>query len=384
MTNRYAWSTIFRAGRYAAIGGAVMAGLEFTRTRASVGGSTIDALLWLGMLTVHWIIGVVPLAFGLAWIESHARAGSWSGLAYFGAWSVGVPAGVLLLTLHQILFEMNISLRAVGFELSWQQMALYVTWPLAFWGGLGYVVHAWMERREDSARRLHHAQIERVATEKRLADLELGSIRAQFEPHFMLSALSALESLYTRDRAVAERALDALIDFVRTSLLRLRRPVGTVADECALAWRYATGLLGSFEGATAVTLSVENDVSDMLVPPGMLLAFVHPILAGADAQTALVITAAREIRGVRLKLQADGFCEKSHDWAVSLQGLERRLVAIWGAAVHVDASVHGTTRLIGVLLPDARIAAPSSPEPAAGFANHQGLRHGGDDDACSQ
>jgi hypothetical protein len=352
-----------RIVRYATMGGALVTALEFARTRALLSGSAVETLQWLAILFTHWTIASLAFATALAWLDRHDDGAVAPSATYFVAWIVGVGGGVALLTLHHTIFGTGISRRAVGFDMPWHDVALNAVWPLAFWGALACCVHASRARRALGDTRLHEAQIARLAAEQRLAELELGSLRAQIEPQFMLAAVKSLEPLYAENRVVADRALDALIEFLRTSLQRLRQPVGTVADECALAWRYATGVLAALDGPGRVTLSVTMDAADVPLPPGTLLSFVQPMLAEADASATLEIGAVRSWGGVCLRLRGDGFCATSREWTATLTELEERLVRVFGTGAQVRASPPGpAAREVELLLSDVRSAATA---PAA-------------------
>src|SRR5262249_28099620 len=150
-----------------------------------------------------------------------------------------------------------------------------------------------------------------------------------------LAAVAALEPLYESDREAADRALDALIDFLRMSLAGLRRAHGTVADECTLAAHYARAVLARFGAADTVSRSIAPDIGDWFVPPGMLLPFMQHMLAGAARRAQVAIAAVRDWTGLALHITAQSMPASPCGWRADLAMLGRELRAVWGAEVEV-------------------------------------------------
>jgi hypothetical protein len=354
-------SATARMAAYAIAGGGLVATLEFARTRASV-PADFPALAWLGRLFVHWTLGVLPLAAGLVWLESRAPASGSDGPRHVAAWLAGVAIGVALLALEAARGEARIDVLATGAPMRWQDRALYVSWPLAFWGFVGCCVHAVIGRRAQGESRRHAAHVAKIEAERGLAEHRLAAIRAQIEPEFVLDAVTALQPLYASDRAAAERALDALIDFLRASLVRLRRPHGNIAEECALAASYAATLLSAAGGMQAVRVDVARDVADAEVAPGLLLPLVQHLLVDPERCASASLAATRTWDGIDLRLVAvvDGGTPPA--WLDHLPRLEGRLMMTAGPRARAAGVVGGATRAIVVQWPlgprDVSLAAP--------------------------
>lgn len=68
-------------------------------------------------------------------------------------------------------------------------------------------------------------QAEALATlqaEKVRSELRLGVLQAQVEPHFLFNTLASVRALVRQDPVQAEATLDALVDYLRASIPRLR------------------------------------------------------------------------------------------------------------------------------------------------------------------
>jgi hypothetical protein len=286
---------------YTLIGGGVLAALEFVQTRV-VAPPEMPAMAWLARLALHWCIGVAPLAAALARLDARRARGAFGAGGYLAAWTVGVIAGVALLTLEGARGDARIDVAATGFAMAWQDRALYVAWPLAFWGGLGCMLHAVAWRRDRGELELHAATIERLEAERNHALRTAAAMRARLEPRFVLDAVSTLQPLYARDAACADQALDALIDFLRASLVRLRRSRSALDDECALAARYASVLLAAAGRGHAVRVAVGRDVGGCDVAPGTLLPFVQRLVAEPARCAWLSIVAGRTGNAIDVRM----------------------------------------------------------------------------------
>ncbi len=72
--------------------------------------------------------------------------------------------------------------------------------------------------REDRGRR----EILALRAHKQQADLRLGLLQAQVEPHFLFNTLASVRALVRQDPAQAEATLDALVDHLRATIPKLR------------------------------------------------------------------------------------------------------------------------------------------------------------------
>jgi hypothetical protein len=356
---------------YTLIGGGIMAALEFVQTHA-VAAPEMPAPAWLARLAVHWCIGVAPLAAALARVDVRHRHGTVQRATYVMAWTFGVIAGVALLTLEGARGSARIDVVATGFAMAWQDRALYVAWPLAFWGGLACLLHAAAWRRSRGDLELHAASLDRLEAERKHASRAVAAVRARVEPRFVLEAVSALQPLYARDAARADQALDALIDFLRASLVRLRRSRSTLADECALASRYATVLLAAGGRAHAVRVAVARDVGGLEVAPGTLLPFVQRLVAEPARCASLSIAAERADDAIEMRMTVrwsggERCAPTIDDLPVLAQGLIMTVGA--GASVQARDDLAGE-RTVAIRWPAGR-AAPQDPK-------------GGNDDAITR
>lgn len=95
---------------------------------------------------------------------------------------------------------------------------LYHAWLMLFFGGLAVAVEASQRERIRIRAALRAAELARAASQQRLAEITLGSLRARIDPEFVFQTLSKLEALYEADHPGADRLLEELIAFLRAAL----------------------------------------------------------------------------------------------------------------------------------------------------------------------
>jgi hypothetical protein len=80
----------------------------------------------------------------------------------------------------------------------------------------------WLEHR-------HRHELETARAQAYEADLRLGVLQAQVEPHFLFNTLASLRVLIEQDPPRATAALDALVSFLRATIPQFRGPAATHA-----------------------------------------------------------------------------------------------------------------------------------------------------------
>jgi hypothetical protein len=272
----------------ALVGGLLIATLEFAVTRVSIPALLPEQLAWLARLSAHWVLASLPLGIAVALLERYSprQQPSWPGYAI--AVLLGTGTGALVLALHGKFVDPAISVTAVGFDMELLDRFLYGAWQLAFWGSAGAMLHASNLRQRRAAAALHADELQRLRSERRLVEERLAALHAQVEPEFVLSTLSTVERLYETDPAAADRALDALIQFLRLATPLLRQRISTIGSECRLLEAYVH-TVGAATGLTdAMRVELDPRAEDMPVPPGTLFALAQrfpaemPGVADAD------------------------------------------------------------------------------------------------------
>ncbi len=111
-----------------------------------------------------------------------------------------------------------------------------------------------IDRATRSTAAMRESELARRSAERWLLELRLGTRQARLDPQVLFDTLDEAGRLYRSRSAVAEELLDALIDYLRRALPRLRQTESTLGREIALALAYAR-VLRTREGQ-AVELEV--------------------------------------------------------------------------------------------------------------------------------
>jgi len=76
------------------------------------------------------------------------------------------------------------------------------------------------------------AAVEKVLTEKKLAELEMQALKAQINPHFVFNCLNSIKGfIYDRDFGQAEKYLDKFSDLLRSTLDNSSSSIISLQDE---------------------------------------------------------------------------------------------------------------------------------------------------------
>lgn len=159
--------------------------------------------------------------------------------------------------------------------------ALNVVLVLAIYGiaGGGLALRAYFSERRRWDASVHARQVRALRAEKRDADLRLGVLQAQVEPHFLFNTLASVRALVRRDPERAERTLDALVSHLRATIPKLRdgeanlhSTLGQQLDICASyleVMRLRTGDRLSFH------IHADAALRALPYPPLLLLTLVE-------------------------------------------------------------------------------------------------------------
>jgi hypothetical protein len=333
------------------VGGLLIAALEFAALRDSVPSSMLAQLTWLLRLSVQWSLGALPVGLAIGILERRSRSHPPSAQGYAIAIIVGAVAGAVVVTLYIQLVD-PISQTSHGFEMEWPNIFLYALWQFVFWGSIGAILHASNLRQKRSAIALRVGELERLRSERRLAEAQLEALHAQIEPEFVLSTLGAGERLYERDPAAADRALDALIQFLREATPLLRQQGSTIGQECRLVHAYVR-TLGTATGAdSSDSVEVDERAESRPLAPGLLLKLAQDLLGAIPAgagNACFEVRASSEGARTSIDVSIAGTDVDGSGLAASLDRIKHRVITSCGSRTTLevlrDAPLKATLRL---------------------------------------
>ncbi|WP_232211018.1 MULTISPECIES: sensor histidine kinase [Pseudoxanthomonas] len=144
--------------------------------------------------------------------------------------------------------------------------------------GGGLALPAYFSERRRWEEHRHARELEAMAARVREADLRLGVLQAQVEPHFLFNTLASVRALVRQDPAQAEAALDALVAFLRTAIPRLRddhRLLSTLGQQLDICTSYLAVMQVRTGGRLSWTVRVEEALRGLPFPPALLITLVE-------------------------------------------------------------------------------------------------------------
>lgn len=160
---------------------------------------------------------------------------------------------------------------------------------------------------------LAHAVFLRAAvrrSEELLASARIDALTAQLQPHFLFNALNTIAARVHAQPDVAERMVVDLGGLLRHSVSRDHRRLVPLDEELDIAMAYLRIEEHRFEDRLRVTVDVDDDVRETLVPPFILQPLVENAvrhgLAPRVGLSHLEIRARREGSAVRIDVVDDG------------------------------------------------------------------------------
>ena len=224
--------------------------------------------------------------------------------------------------------------KAIGLAIN--VAALVVIYGL-FGGGLALRAYFSEHRRWDE----HHHVRELNALESRVheADLRLGVLQAQVEPHFLFNTLASVRALVRQDPAQAEATLDALVDFLRATIPKLREDRGlhaTLGQQLDLCSSYLALMQVRMGGRLTYDVRADEALRAVPFPPSLLITLVeNAIKHGIEPRPGpgrIEIDAVRDGDALRVQVRDDGAgLQPGLSTGVGLANVREQLAARYGA-----------------------------------------------------
>ena len=224
--------------------------------------------------------------------------------------------------------------KAIGLAIN--VAALVVIYGL-FGGGLALRAYFSEHRRWDE----HHHVRELNALESRVheADLRLGVLQAQVEPHFLFNTLASVRALVRQDPAQAEATLDALVDFLRATIPKLREDRGlhaTLGQQLDLCSSYLALMQVRMGGRLTYDVRADEVLRAAPFPPSLLITLVeNAIKHGIEPRPGpgrIDIDAVRDGDALRVQVRDDGAgLQPGLSTGVGLANVREQLAARYGA-----------------------------------------------------
>lgn len=153
------------------------------------------------------------------------------------------------------------------------------TWIALFLVSGGYDLPAYLseQRRLLEARR--QREVLTLRTQKTQADMQLAVLQAQIEPHFLFNTLASVRSIILTEPARAVATIDALSDYLRSTLPRLRGggalEMPTLGAQIEICRNYLELMKIRMGGRLRFRIDVPGEAAAAPFPPLLLLPLVE-------------------------------------------------------------------------------------------------------------
>lgn len=190
---------------------------------------------------------------------------------------------------------------------------------------------------------LQQRELARLEAEKQSLTAQLRMLQAQIEPHFLFNSLANVAALIDDEPKLAGRLLDALIRYLRASLLRTRAEGGTLADEVALLTAYLEVLKIRMGERLAYAFEIDPELLTRAFPPMLLQPLVeNAIRHGLEPKVAggrVTIAAARADDRLQISVSDDGLGFAATPGAgIGVANIRARLAALYGPTAGLELS----------------------------------------------
>jgi sensor histidine kinase YesM len=341
-----AWSGITRKQLVATF----LFGLALFAYHVASGMVFDDSFEWLPALTIMVAdqIKVWPIFLAYLIVEHMGDPGQSRRIAY----AMAAIAGTLVaapLTVVFVSFVFNLYIHPARPQVGFM---VYIGLETAMLGAAVLWVVNDRRRALRARARMHGAEMERIAAEKRSIESDLQAMQARVEPQFLFNTLAQVRELYDKHAGRAERMLDELIAYLRAAMPKMRDTSSTLGQELDLARAYLA-IVGMRQG-DRFEHSTEGpaQLRAFRFPPMMLLPLLdHATASGtgpADAPRSIRIDvdATRERLVVRIADSGRGFDPKTAGGAID--GIRERLTTLFGrdATLELSLSADAGTRAV--------------------------------------
>ena len=164
----------------------------------------------------------------------------------------------------------------------------------------------------DQIRGREAAELERraVTLQAQLADARLDALRMQLNPHFLFNTLHAISALVERDPAGVRKMIARLSELLRHTIDKDASNQVSLRDELAFLRRYIEIMEIRFQGRLRVSIDIDDEALDAIVPNLILQPIVENALehgaARATGEGTIAIHAHRDGNSLVLRVQDNG------------------------------------------------------------------------------
>ena len=230
----------------------------------------------------------------------------------------------------------------------------------------GFAALQYLGERRRLAALASRREVEALRAQRDAADLRLAVLQAQVEPHFLFNTLASVRSLVGTDPKRAAATIEALSDYLRSTLPSFREPGredATLGKQIDICHRYLELMNVRMDGRVGIAIEASEAVRARAFPPLILISLVeNAVKHGIEPKPgpgAIAIRAGLEGETLKVAVEDDGAGltagEVSH--GVGLANVRAQLRNRFGdgASLDIAARPGGGTRAV-IALPASGVA----------------------------
>ena len=155
-----------------------------------------------------------------------------------------------------------------------------------------------------------NAKIQSVKMESLVKELQLKTIKAHINPHFIFNALNSIRALVDENPERARTAITELSNILRSSMQAEKTETTSLEKELSIVKDYLELEQIRFEDRLKVEYEIDEDTLDQQVPPMMLQTLV---------ENAIKHGISKQVNGGHIKVTSD-FTDSHHEMVVENTG----------------------------------------------------------------
>jgi sensor histidine kinase YesM len=212
---------------------------------------------------------------------------------------------------------------------------------------------------------LARENIRAVSSEKRLVEAQLRLLQAQIEPHFLFNTLANVQSLISKQPAVASAMLERFIAYLRQSLNASRNEQGTLGQELDLLTHYLELLKIRMGDRLQFSIAAPEALRSIALAPMLLQPVVeNAIKHGLESKVegGRVDIAIQKInQGLLIEIRDNGLgfeagnnanaLSQNESGGVGLSNLRERLQLLYGNEARLNIQELKPGTLVSITIP---------------------------------
>jgi LytS/YehU family sensor histidine kinase len=231
------------------------------------------------------------------------------------------------------------------FMFSWT--VLFLLWST------GYLAYHYLrnyEREEIKNLRLQSSQNE----------VELASLKAQLNPHFIFNAMNSIRALVDEDPKLAKTAVTKLSNILRNSLMTDKRNLVSLGEELDLVKDHLSLEQIRYEERLRLSYDIDPEMLDERIPPLMIQTLVENAIKHGIAQSQsggdLSVKAEGTKQHLKVEVVNTGKIRfTSNGTGIGLANLERRLNILYnGKATLTIMEISDNRVLASLMIPRSK------------------------------